>query len=116
MTVQKEKHCLIEINNLKNKVPLLKHLLSLNKSEVYINELKHFYTPLEIGSSLGFLIDEELVYVDWDKKTISIEGLTIVPVLKKKDKLNKYSRQVPKYMKSEKQELNKPYLPRNIKK
>lgn len=110
---QKEKQCLIEVNNMNNKVQLYKYLLSLGKSEVYLKELNPIYSPLEIGSRIGVLIDEGLITVNWENKTISIEGLNIEGALQSKDKLSEYSRKVPEYMKAQKQEINKPYLSKN---
>lgn len=96
------------------KIQLYKYLLSLNKKKVLIKELNPTFTPVEIGSRIGVLIEEGLVDVDWEKKAIFLDNLSIEPLLKNKDKLGEYSRQVPEYMKTDKQQLNKPYIDKKL--
>lgn len=98
------------------KIQLYKHLLSLGKSKIDIKELNSLYSPLEIGSKIGVLLDEGLIMIDWDKKIIIIDDLNIEAVLQKKNKISDYSRKVPEYMITEKKDLNKPSLPHKKKK
>ena len=106
----KGKQCSIETNKLKQKIQLYKYLLSLGQDKVFIKDLNPMFTPLEVGSRIGILIEEGLIDIDWDKKVIFLENLSLEPLLKSKNKLGIYSRKVPEYMKVEKQELNKPYI------
>lgn len=105
----KERQCSIETNSLNQKIQLYKYLLSLEQKKVSIKDLNPTFTPLEIGSRIGILIEEGLIEVDWEKKVIYLDNLEIEPLLKSKNKLGTYTRKVPEYMKVEKQELNKPY-------
>lgn len=108
--VLKEKQCSIETNSLKQKIQLYKYLLSLEQKKVSIRDLNPTFTPLEIGSRIGILIEEGLIEVDWEEKVIHLDNLEIEPLLKSKNKLGTYTRKVPEYMKIEKQEINKPYI------
>ncbi len=108
--VQQEKQCLIEANNLKPKVKLYQYLLSLGKTEVFLIELNTHFSPIELGSRIGVLIEEGFISVDWKKKLITIESLTLKTALKKKDIIGEYNREIPEYMKGEKIEINKPYI------
>lgn len=112
---QNEKRCLIDANSLKNNPKLYKYLQSLRKSEVYLKELMKNYSPVNLGTQLETLLEQELISIDWERKVILIEDLSINIILKKKDELGSYNRKVPEYMQDEKIKINKPYIPKNKK-
>lgn len=112
---QNEKRCLIDANSLKNNPKLYKYLQSLQKSEVHLKELTKNYSPINLGTQLETLIEQELISIDWERKVILIEDLSINKTLKKKDELGAFKREVPEYMQDEKIKINKPYIPKNKK-
>ena len=85
--------------------------MSLQETEVQLKDLKSQYSPINLSSQLETLLEQELIAIDWEKKVVSIEALTTTQTLSKKDELGAYKREVPEYMKDEKIELNKPYIP-----
>lgn len=106
----KEKQCLIEINKMAQKTPLLKYLLSLDKTRISLKDLNGLYSPVILATQLEQLIDQELIAVDWDNKIIDLSELSFLNTFKKKKEIGDFKRETPEYMKTEKIEVNKPYL------
>ncbi|WP_372744149.1 hypothetical protein [Lutibacter sp.] len=80
----------------------------INNNNIKIISLKKQFTPVDLVTQLNKLIEEKLIEVDWD------EGV-IITIKKNKDLIearNKLRRKkdVPDYMKTSKQEINKPYI------
>lgn len=91
------------------KQPLYKHLCRLRKKRLYIKELKDIYTPVELSSQLLSLVEQEMIHINWQTKTISIQ-FNLENALINRYEITKYERNIPQYMKTEQLEINKPYF------
>ncbi|GAK95509.1 hypothetical protein JCM19294_2291 [Nonlabens tegetincola] len=74
-----------------------------------ILSLKDKFTPVELATQLTHLVEQDIVSVDWKEGLIKIIG-TKNDIFLAKTNLIKYERNVPDYMKSDKIEINKPYI------
>ncbi|MDC6353282.1 MULTISPECIES: hypothetical protein [unclassified Robiginitalea] len=86
---------------------LLQHLMSLQTGTIKISELKGQFTPVELATHIGTLLDAGFIEVDWHRKMITVSG-EMTEILKNRKSIASFKRETPEYMKTEKFPVNKP--------
>ncbi len=84
-------------------------IMKNESNELYITSLKDRFTPVELATQLESLVEQEIVVVDWSRGLIVKRG-DEKDILVAKNRLYEEERHTPDYMKSEKIEINKPYI------